>query len=434
MDPTPTLFALLDATKAAETAPERRFILLNGTRDLLPYDVAIFASDGAVEQSGVSAVERHGPYGQWLHSLAGWLPMQASGPVRHLRSRETADEDGRWLPESWLWLRGDGGCGMLFVRHLPWSPKEQSLLQQWLDLWQLVDLQRAARAHGDAIVNWRALRSRVQHLGAGKRKTWAALALSLAALGFPVHLTVRAQAEIVPRSPTVVRAATEGIARRLLVEPNEAVSKGQLLAELDDAAAASRVRLARQALVTAEAEWRQTMQAALSDARAKAQLPAVQGRVEERRSELAFMSEQASRAEIRAPHDGVVLVDDPGNWAGRTVAPGEPLMKIAAVDDQEIEAWLPVADAIALDVGAEMRLFVASRPTQPLEGVLRSYGFEAQPRPDGSMAYRLRGAIVGSSRDRLGARGTAHIMGDKVPLAYWVARRPLAALREATGW
>ena len=156
--------------------------------------------------------------------------------------------------------------------------------------------------------------------------------------------------------------------------------------------------------------------------------------MEEKRTEVAYLSDQVRRTELRAPHDGVVLVEDPGNWAGRTVVAGEPLLRLAKPEDQEIEAWLPVADAVELPEGSPVRLFLSSRPASPVPAQLRLYAFEASPRPEGGLAYRLRGRIDGAPTERLGARGTAHVDGARVPLVYWVLRRPLAALREATGW
>jgi multidrug resistance efflux pump len=250
----------------------------------------------------------------------------------------------------------------------------------------------------------------------------------------PVHLNLRAAGELVPREPTVLRAAIEGTVRRLAVEPNQVVQAGQVLAELDDASASARLQTARQGLATAEAEWRQTSQAALGDAKAKAQLPAAQGKLSEKLTEVRFLEQQVQRTALLAPHAGVVLIDDAGSWAGRTVQAGEALMRLAEPTDQELEAWLAVGDAIDLPAGATMQLHLSSRPADPVPAALRLYGFEAEHRPDGTLAYRLRGKLSGPPSERLGARGTVRIEGPSEPLAYAVLRRPLAALRELTGW
>lgn len=428
--------SLLAAARAAGTPAARRFVLLDGTREHLPYHAAALWLGGALAgHSGASSVDPLGPYGQWLQALARARAGQA-GPFGEadVPARQATGWAEWWPPYALsLPLEGPGGGLWLLARETPWTDAEAQTLHGWLRLWQLAgaaaEAARPRRALdlGALATSLRGFRPRL--------KAGLALAALVALAGMPVTLTVRAPGEIVPREPTVLRASVEGMARRLLVEPNQVVKAGQLLAELDDATAASRLQVARQALATAEAEWRQTLQQALTDPRAKAQLAAAQGRMEEKRTEAAYLGEQVKRTELRAPHDGVVLVDDPGQWAGRTVAAGEPLLRLAKPEDQEVEAWLPVGDAVELPTGSPMKLFLSSRPSEPVRAQLQLYAFEAVPRPEGGLAYRLRGRLAPSSApERLGTRGTAHVEGARVPLAYWVLRRPLAALREATGW
>lgn len=431
------ILELLAAVRASATVAERRFLLLNRTREAVPYHAAVLWQHGGLSHSGASQVDALGPYGQWLSRLARSRHAAQAGPFGPEQVEPALAEEWAtsWPPHA-LWLPGDplvdAGWGLLLCREMPWSQVEIAWLMQWFEVWQLAE-RAAAGAAPRRFLNWQALRGGWGRWGRS-RTVWALLAGLAALVFFPVQLTVRAPGELVPREPTVLRATIDGMARKLHVEPNQSVKAGQLLAELDDASALSRLQVARQALATAEAEWRQTSQQAFSDPRAKAQLAAAQGRVEEKRTEVGYLQEQVRRTELRAPHDGVVLLDDPGNWAGRTVAAGEPLLRLARADDQEVEAWLPVADAVELPEGSAMRLFLASRPAAPVQAQLRLYAFEPQPRPDGGLAYRLRGRIVGAPGERLGARGTVHADGGTVPLIYWIMRRPLAALREATGW
>jgi hypothetical protein len=48
-------------------------------------------------------------------------------------------------------------------------------------------------------------------------------------------------------------------------------------------------------------------------------------------------------------------------------------------------------------------------------------------------SYRVRGELDDAGPARIGLKGTAKIYGGRVPLAYLVFRRPLAALRTACG-
>ncbi len=58
---------------------------------------------------------------------------------------------------------------------------------------------------------------------------------------------------------------------------------------------------------------------------------------------------------------------------------------------------------------------------------------EAQRRPDGTHAYRVRATLDAPAPQRSGMKGTARLEGEEVKLGYWVMRRPLAAVREFFG-
>lgn len=439
LDDADATLQLLQATQAAAGAAERGFVLLNRSRDVWPYQSAVLWRDGRVAgHSGVGQVDRHGPYAQWVGRLVAALRDHPPGvvtpdtlPTQDAALREAWQE--YWPPYLlWLPMGTAAAQALLLARDLPWTERDARAVARWWTLWHEQDRQatRAEAATGPGTFGaWR------RHLHDRKtRVAAAAAAVLLAVLAWPVTLTVRAPGELVPREPLVLRAAVDGTVRALKVEPNQAVKAGQLLVEFDDAQWHTRLEVARQALLTADAEWRQVSQQALNDPRAKSQLAAAQGKVEERQAEVAFLTEQTRRSALVAPQDGVVLIQDAGTWPGRTVAAGEAVLKIAQPTDQEVEAWLPVGDAVNLPDRAPMTLHLTNRPAQPLHAQLRLYAFEAETRPDHGLGYRLRGTLTGPATERLGARGTVRIEGERVPLAYWVLRRPLAALREATGW
>lgn len=428
---TDATLALAEACCAQRWPAERAFVLLNRSREAWPYQVALLWRQGRLEaHSGAGSVDAQGPYAQWLARLAPALWARPAGPLTadtldHPEARDWAE----WWPGHALWLPGEAaGSGWLLLRDMPFGAGEGLELARWWALWQSIDRAATPVERGGWRERWQRLSPTT------RRRRGLAVAALAALLLLPVRLTVRAPGELVPREPVVLRAAVEGTVRALRVQPNQAVKAGTVLAELDDATWASRLQVARQALATADAEWRQTSQLALNDPRAKGQLAAAQGKVEERRAEVAFLEQQVQRTALVAPQDGVVLIQDPGSWPGRTVSAGEPVMRLAQPSDQAIEAWLAVGDAIDLPVGAPMRLHLASHPGGAIEGRLESYAYEAEQRADHGLGYRLRGTLDAPSAARLGARGTVRIDGPWVPLAYWALRRPLAALRETLAW
>jgi multidrug efflux pump subunit AcrA (membrane-fusion protein) len=260
---------------------------------------------------------------------------------------------------------------------------------------------------------------------------WGA-ALLVGAL-FPVRLSVLAPAELVPANPVAVRAPLEGVIKTFFVRSNDPVKAGQPLFAYDDVAFASKLEVAAESLRTAEAEQRQLAQLALVDAKARGALAAAKGAVEEKRLELEFLRGQLERNRVTAPHDGIVFIDDVNEWIGRPVIAGQRILRLAEPQDQEIEAWLPVADAIELPANGRVRLYLSASPLAPVSGRIRTIAYEATRRPDGSFAYRVRAALEGPSDHRVGLKGTARLSGGRVPLIYWVLRRPLASARTYLG-
>ena len=95
---------------------------------------------------------------------------------------------------------------------------------------------------------------------------------------------------------------------------------------------------------------------------------------------------------------------------------------------------LPVADAIALEVGAPVKLYLSAHPLSSIEGKVTETSYQAVTTPEGIAAYRLRATIDDTgSEARLGLRGTAKVYGGWTVLGYYLLRRPLAALRAWSG-
>ena len=109
-------------------------------------------------------------------------------------------------------------------------------------------------------------------------------------------------------------------------------------------------------------------------------------------------------------------------------------MQLADPKDAGVLIWLPVADALNLEPGAPIRLFLSTAPLDPLAAKLVQTSYQAVMSPDGVSVYRLRGVFdEDSGKARIGLRGTARVSGEWATLGYYLFRRPLSALREWTG-
>jgi len=444
--PLATLLDLAHRARHAGEAVELDFLAVNGSHALAPYRQAAlwFEDRGVCALSGVVQIEANAPYVQWLSRLIGTL--EKAGPVTAADlPADLAAEWADWLPAYALWLpmaaapQGNPARGgLLLARDIPWLESELPLLSEWADILRHAWMARTPPLALSPLALRARLRRRRAHEAASRLPWWRRrvpqVALAIAALlCVPVRLTVLAPGELVPANPAAIRSPLEGVIASIDVKPNQAVKKGDALFHFDGAQLESRDAVAAQALATAEAEYRQALQQVLADGKSRNQLATLQGKIEERRAEAGFVHGQLERSTVLAPRDGIALFDDAGEWSGRPVGTGERIMRIASPRDVEIEAWLAVGDAIPLEKGAPLKLYLASSPLDPVTATVRYVSYEAQARPDGSYAYRVRATLDAASSQRVGLKGTAKLSGAWAPLAYWILRRPLAAVRQAVG-
>ena len=442
-----TLGVLLDLSRLAREAADHAvlsFVAVNDSHALAPYRQAVLwlASGGVRALSGVVQIEANAPYAQWLQqacacmAAAGAEPRPVSGAtLPALLGSEWAE----WLPAYGLWLPFPGAQagGWLLARDTPWQAIEIALLAEWMRVWHHAWAAVAARQPW----SWRHWRhgGRAGAAAPPARPWWRrrSLGWSLAVLllgAFPVRLTVLAPGELVPAQPALIRAPLDGVIGSFSVKPNQAVKAGQILFSFEDAPLQARLEVARQGLAGAEAEYRQAAQLALSDSKSKSQLALLAAKTEERRAETDYLSGQLERASVLAPQDGIVLLDDPAEWIGRPVTVGERILRVARPGDVEVEAWLALGDAIPFPDAAPATLYLNASPLAPVAARIRYVAHDAAQRPDGSYAYRVRARLDAASTHRVGLKGTAKLAGDRVPLIYWIVRRPLAAIRQTIGY
>ncbi|HEU5077586.1 MAG TPA: HlyD family efflux transporter periplasmic adaptor subunit [Opitutaceae bacterium] len=433
--PLEILLELIRRARSADDAAALRFIAVNDSHLLAPYQqAALWLAEGGVSAlSGLVEIEENAPYVQWLNRAAKAL---ATDKARAFTAEDLPENLragwGEWLPAHGLWIpfekSGKVIGGLLLARELAWRELDVRLFHEWMQTWHC-----AYRVHHRPS-SLRAWWQRLRGTSGQSRKRAFVLAIAIAAtVAFPVRLSVLTSGELIPANPVAIRAPFDGVIKTFFVRPNQTVKAGDPLFAYDDAQLASKLDVALEALRTAEAEQRQYTQQALTDAKARSALSTAKGTVEEKRLEVEFLQSQLERGKILAPRDGIAFVDDPSEWIGRNVSAGQRVMRLAEPSDQEIESWLPVADAIPLPAGSPARLYLSASPLSPVSGKIEYIAYEASRRPDGHYAYRVRAKLDDATPHRVGSKGTVRLSGGRAPLVYWALRRPIAAVREFLG-
>lgn len=434
-----TLIHLAKRAREIDNTAELRFLLVNETTALIPYRQAVFWSvDKGVEAvSGVTNIESQSAYLQWLKQwfVSEKISSEARTYTADLRALSKSNLDwSDWLPANILSIylpRANhfSGGRMLLAREEPFLPEEIAVLNEWASVW----------IHQYQLLLPYSIK---QRFGLGKSASKSTrlfkrflVSIFIVGIGFiPVDLQVLAPADLIPLSPSVVRAPMDGVIDELFVKPNDRVNQGDSLFIFDRIALLSRLDLAKKSLKTTQAEYRQNAQKSLFDAESKSQLTVLQSQIAEKEVEVTYLEELLNQSKVVAPQDGIVIFNDPSEWIGKPVVTGERVMIVADEKKTQIEAWLSPSDMIDFPDNADVTVFLNADPTTPIKGHLVFVSYSPEIRPEGDYAYRARAVIdVDEQTPRVGMKGTAKINGNSVALIYWIMRRPWASFRAWIG-
>jgi hypothetical protein len=436
-----TLIQLEKRIRQTQTLAEFAFAAVNETLRLIRYRQAVLwemkltGKPGIQAVSGVDKPEKNAPFIVYLHDLIE--KTLSTSDSRKILSLKKEDIDKRFQDgwQEWgigvlLWCplispAGEIQGGLLFIRPEPWNEAEIALTERLCEAYAYT---------------WDALRQRKQpwysQLGKGKKtlKLWGLFFFVLFMI-LPIRLSVLAPVEIVPHNDIIVSSPIDGVIRRFFISPNDAVKKGQALFRMDDTTIRNEYEVSKKSLAVAQTEHLRAVNKAFADDKSRESVMLLEAQIREKTAEVNYMAELLERCEVRAETDGIAVFGDVNDWLGKPVVVGEKLMSIANPKSIEAEIRLPVADAINLEDGAEVLVFLNVEPDRPLSAKLRRAAYEAQLTPEGILAFRLKASLISKDRlPRIGLRGTAKIYGKQVLMFYYLLRRPLATFRQYLGW
>lgn len=438
-----TLLQLEKDIRHAGNIDKFNFLVVNDARRLIEFHQSILwkleppARCSIQAVSGLAEIDRNAPYIIWLKKTFRHLLKQPDAGHAHTVSRDRlpaslSDGWSEWSLGQCLWcpiLNPDGELlgGLWLNRKREWEAGEISLLEHLCDAY--------GHAWSALIGHEQSWRERLLQRIRTRKIRWSMAVIALALLFMPVHQTALAPAEVLAYQPEIVSAPLDGVIKTFHVMPNTPVMEGDLLFSMDDTTLRNRYEIAEKALSVVEANYMRAAQKAFTDEESKAELALLNARVEEKSAEVRYTAELLERIHVRAEHDGIAVFSDANDWLGKPVVVGEKVLTLANPENAELQIQLPVDDAINLEPGARVRMFLNIDPANPLDAHLRQTSYEAEVTPDDILAFRLKASFdEGTPLPRIGLQGTAKVYGDKVPLFYYLLRRPISALRQTFGF
>ncbi len=321
-----------------------------------------------------------------------------------------------WSPDGRL------SAGTIYFRETPWIDSERAIAA------------RLAETFGHA----RALHER----GIGARPASriprahkvGALLLAVLIAAIPVPLSVLAPLEVVPRDADVIAMPIDGIVQQVLVRPNARVEVGTPLVSLVDTVPRNRAEVAAREVEVAAARVEKATSLALSDPRGREELGIARADLALKRAELAYAREVLAQTVIVARSQGIAVFSDPRELEGKPFSTGDRLMLVARESEVELKISLPVADSIVLRPGLAVKGFLDTDPLNSVAATITAIDRHVRIDETQIASYRITARVLAEgAKMTLGARGTARIQGENVPLVLFVLRRPLSALRQWIG-
>jgi len=444
--PLAALLGLEQQLRKAGSLAQLSFTIVNQTQTCVPYAQAVLLMGvepdalSVFAASDIAGVDHTSPYVGWIERLAreriaepsvvaGQAMLQLEDVAEGVRQAwpEMAPSHLLWQPLT-VEARGGEIIGVLLLFHnRPWSQAELGLCAH------------LAATMGHALFALRRLNPtrHLRRLVHNQRAAMAASLATVALLAWPVRLSALAPAEVIAQDPVVISAPMDGAIREVQVLPNQPVSKGDVLAVMEDAELASQLEVARRDLFVAQAELRTSQHGGFQDPSRKAAFAELEAKVRVRQAQLEYAQGRYERATIRALDSGVAVLGDPDEWKGRPVRVGERILLVAKPEKVDLQVMLAVKDSIALVEGSDLKVFFDNNPLASRDATLRHAAYEPQSTPEDILAYRLVATLPTSETEslpRIGMRGTVRVYGERVSLFFYLFRRPITSMRQWLGW
>ena len=417
------------------------FIAVNDTWRILHYRQAALWRMAEVARpevkliSGLADLPLDSPYRQWLNQAIRQVVISAPAGKAQV---VTLDSLSAELKEGWLEWMPAAAVVITFP-----SPAGKAVGGLWLAVesiphdGELALVERLSWVYGQALWAWRPY-APVWHkwladLKKKKNLKKYSLIIGLIAL-FPMRLTVLAPAEIIGKDAKQIGAPMDGVVAKFFVNPNQQVKEGDLILTLDDTSVRNRNEVAAKSQAVAQAEYLRETQKSFGDGNSKGDLSSYKAKFEEKVAEAQYTNDMFERIQIKAPSNGIVVFSDANDWVGKPVQTGERIVQLADPQHVQIAINLPVDDALNLEPGAKVKLYLNISPLDTVEGELTQASYEPTPVAEGFVAYRLKADVASDDKPpRIGLKGTAKIYGSWAPFIYHVLRKPLSATRRYLG-
>lgn len=188
---------------------------------------------------------------------------------------------------------------------------------------------------------------------------YAFLVLMAAIFWIPIPFSVKATANLEPKTKQYLAAKFDGKIRSCHVKPGDSVSKGQLLLELDSEETELQVSTMLHEIEQAVKKAR-----AAQVAREFAEQRVHELETKRLRAKLAILQEQLDASQVYSPMDGLVVSGDWAESLGAPIGRGDVIFEVGALHEIRIEIAIPDADIALAAPGQKATLILDALPRE----------------------------------------------------------------------
>lgn len=261
------------------------------------------------------------------------------------------------------------------------------------------------------------------------RTTGLCILLFVALCALPLNFRVKCQCELQPVVRRFVAAPFDGTLEECLVEPGQAVSKGDLLARMD-------AREINWEMAGIDAE-RQRASTERDSALVKQDIGAAElSRYDLERLALRqrLLTHRSENLEIRSPTNGLVVSGDLKKSEGIPLSSGDQLFEIAPLDRILVEVAIPEADIRHTEAEHSVEVWLDAFPGETWKGRVRRIHPRSEVREQEHVFIAEVELTNERKRLRPGMRGTARVATGLRPAGWILLHRPWEALQMKIGW
>lgn len=225
-----------------------------------------------------------------------------------------------------------------------------------------------------------------------------------------------------------VVAPFDGYVAQGLVRAGDTVTKGQVLARLDD----RQIRFEQTRLDSEREQLTRKHRQALA-AQDRASMAVIAAQVNAAGAQLSLVEDKLARATLTAPFDGVVVSGDLSQLLGTPVEQGKVLFQIAPLDSYRVILEVDERDIAQIHVGEQGELALSGLPDQRMRFAVKQIT-PASTAQEGRNYFRVEARLDNASaRLRPGMEGVGKIAAGQRKLI-WIWAHPLLDWLRLWAW